>query len=260
MDGGMRMAGRTALITGAARGIGRAIAAALAAEGARVIVSDRDGDAAAAHGLAGEIRAEALDITDAARIETLARDLAADGWAPDVLVNNAAAITVGDLLHTTPEALRAVLAVNVEGTFAVTRAFLPVMIAGGGGTILNLASLAGIHGMRERFAYGATKAAIVQMTRAIAVDYVGHGIRANCICPARVRTAFVEDYVRQYYPDRAESYLEALRRYQPIGRMVEPEEVAAMALYLCAPESAAVTGGVFVIDGGVTAGDGPGAP
>ncbi|MCF8479326.1 MAG: SDR family oxidoreductase [Rhodospirillum sp.] len=256
------MTGKTALITGAARGIGHAIAKALSAEGARVIVTDREGDAVtqSAKALPGPVLARALDITDTGAILELSLSLEKEGWAPDVLVNNAAAITVGDLLHTDPAALRMVFAVNVEGTFAVTKAFLPGMIARGEGTVLNMASLAGIHAMRDRFAYGATKAAIVQMTKSIAVDFVARGIRANCICPARVRTEFIEDYVNAHYADRAESYLEALERYQPIGRMVEPAEVAAMALYLCAPESAAVTGGVFVIDGGVTAGDGPGAP
>lgn len=258
----MRMAGQTVLITGAARGIGHAIVRALVAEGACVVATDRDGAAVAASvaDLPGDIRTEALDITDRDGVAALTATLEAEGWSPDVLINNAAAITIGDLLRTEVEALRTVFTVNVEGTFSVTQAVLPGMIARGGGVVLNMASLAGVHAMRERCAYGATKAAIVQMTKSIAVDFVGQGIRANCICPARVRTEFIEDYVNKHYADRADSYRQALERYQPIGRMVEPEEVAAMALYLCAPESASVTGGVFVIDGGVTAGDGPAAP
>ena len=200
----------------------------------------------------------ALDITDIGSIERTRADMAIAGFDIDVLVNNAAAIVIGNILETSAEDLRRVLGVNVEGTFNVTKAFLPGMIERGGGVILNMASLASVWAMHERFAYSATKAAIAMMTRSIAIDFVKQGIRANCICPARVHTEFVEDYVRKYYGDQQESYMNKLSGYQPIGRMITTDEVASMAVYLCSEESAMVTGSSFVMDGGVMAGDGPG--
>lgn len=257
----MRMAGKTCLITGAARGIGLAMSQAFLAEGARVVMSDRDeaelARAAAGLGVPERTLAVPLDVTSAASIEAARAAAEEAGFAIDVLVNNAAAITIGKLLDTKADELRHLLNVNVEGLFNVTHAFLPGMIARGGGVVLNMASLAGVRAMHERFAYGATKAAIAMMTRSIAVDYVADGIRANSICPARVHTAFVEDYIARYYPGEEEERFALYSRYQPVGRMIRPDEVAAMAVYLCSDESAMVTGQTMVIDGGVTAGDQP---
>jgi NAD(P)-dependent dehydrogenase (short-subunit alcohol dehydrogenase family) len=256
-----RLLGKTVLVTGAARGIGLAMAKSFLYEGARVVLSDVNVEQLQASVLALDAGDQALavelDVTDTDSINRAAATIADAGFDINVLVNNAAAIVIGNLLQTSAADLRRVLQVNVEGTFAVSRAFLPGMIARGGGVVLNMASLASVWAMRDRFAYSASKAAIAMMTRSIAIDFVGQGIRANCICPARVQTEFVEEYVRKYYGDQQQEYMNKLSAYQPVGRMITTDEVASMAVYLCSDESAMVTGSSFVIDGGVTAGDGP---
>ena len=255
----MRLQGKKILITGAARGIGLAMSKAFVAEGAHLVMSDLDENtvkaSAAQLGAGDRVLAVRLDVTDPQSITAAESAMGKAGIEINVLVNNAAAITIGNLLATSSEDLRKVLNVNVEGTFNVTKAFLPGMIARGGGTVLNMASLASVRAMHDRFAYSASKAAIAMMTRSIAVDFVKQGIRANCICPARVHTEFVDDYVEKYYGDRKQDYMRMLESYQPIGRMIQPDEVAHMAVYLCSDESAMVTGASFVIDGGVMAGD-----
>jgi NAD(P)-dependent dehydrogenase (short-subunit alcohol dehydrogenase family) len=257
----MRLKDKTCLITGAAGGIGMAMVEAFLAEGATVVATDLDtaqlaGRCAQISG--GErVVIRRLDVTDPDGIAALEASLAAEGITVSVLVNNAAAITIGKLLDASVEDLRLVMGVNVEGLFNVTKAFLPGMIARGGGTVLNMASLASVRAMHERFVYSASKAAIAMMTRSIAVDYVKDGIRANCICPARVHTPFIENYLAKYYPGEEQERFDALSRYQPVGRMIQPSEVASMAVYLCSDESAMVTGCSFVIDGGVMAGDQP---
>tara|TARA_R110002020_G_scaffold170523_1_gene360261 strand:+ start:26184 stop:26975 length:792 start_codon:yes stop_codon:yes gene_type:complete len=257
----MRLTGKTCLITGASGGIGMAMVEAFLAQGAVVVATDLDSDKLAEQCalLAGSERvvARRLDVTDPACIAALAAQIDDEGLSINVLVNNAAAITIGKLLDATLKDLRLVFGVNVEGLFNVTKAFLPGMIERGGGTVLNMASLASIRAMHERFAYSSSKAAIAMMTRSIAVDYVKEGIRANCICPARVHTPFIENYLTKYYPGQEKERFEALSRYQPAGRMIYPAEVAAMAVYLCSEESAMVNGASFVIDGGVMAGDQP---
>jgi NAD(P)-dependent dehydrogenase (short-subunit alcohol dehydrogenase family) len=125
------------------------------------------------------------------------------------------------------------------------------MLAQGHGVILNMASIASLIGVRERFAYSMTKGAVHTMTMSIAIDYVKRGIRCNCICPARVQTPFVDGYLRQNYPGREDEMRRVLEEYQPIGRMCTPDEVAALALYLCSDEAAFVTGQAYPIDGGV---------
>lgn len=255
----MRLQGKTILVTGAARGIGLAMSKAFLREGARVVMTDIDerGVAASAAGLGGADRVLALplDVTDPDSIAAARERMTAAGFDINVLVNNAAVITVGNILNTTTEDMRRVFGVNVEGTFNVTKAFLPGMIERKGGVVLNMASLASVRAMYDRFAYGASKAAIAMMTRSIAVDFVKQGIRANCICPARVHTDLVEGYIRKYYAGQEEEYMRKYSEYQPIGRMIRPDEVAHMAVYLCSDESAMVTGAAFLIDGGVMAGD-----
>lgn len=257
----MRLAGKTCLITGAAGGIGMAMVKAFVAEGATVVATDLDADLLASQCVGiqgpGKLLARRLDVTDPAGIAGLAADLEAEGVNINVLVNNAAAITIGKLLEASLQDLRLVFGVNVEGLFNVTKGFLPGMIARGGGVVLNMASLASVRAMHARFVYGASKAAIQMMTRSIAIDYVQDGIRANCICPARVDTPFVRGYLEKYFPGEVEERYERLARYQPIGRMIRPDEVAAAAIYLCSDESAMVTGESIVIDGGVMAGDSP---
>ncbi|MCC6867696.1 MAG: SDR family oxidoreductase [Burkholderiales bacterium] len=254
----MRMQGKTALVTGAATGIGLAITQAFAREGARVAIADIDLARARAQATAlapgGAALAVRMDVADAASVDEACAELSKAGFAPDVLVNNAGVIHVGTILQTTLEDLRRVLRVNVEGVFNVTKALLPGMIERGGGAILNMASLASLTAMHDRFAYSASKAAVQMMTRSVALDFVKSGIRANCICPARVHTEMVDNYLKTSYAGKEEETFRRFSEYQPIGRMIRPDEIGHMAVYLCSDESAMVTGSSFLIDGGVLTG------
>jgi NAD(P)-dependent dehydrogenase (short-subunit alcohol dehydrogenase family) len=176
----------------------------------------------------------------AAEVESAIRGIEARRGRVDILVNNAGIAHVGDVEHAAEEDLDRLYRVNVKGLFLCTRAALPVMLRGGGGVILNLASIAGLIGVPERFAYTMTKGAVLAMTKSIAVDYMKKNIRCNCICPARVHTPFVDGYVYRQ-----------LAEYQPLGRMGNPQEVAALALYLCSDEASFITGQAYPIDGGV---------
>lgn len=253
----MRMQGKTALVTGAATGIGLAISRAFSQEGATVIVSDREleraGEVAAALP-GGPGHALHMDVADPASVHAARESLGAMGLAVNVLVNNAGIIHVGTILQAELEDLRRVYQVNVEGVFNVTRTFLPGMIERGGGTILNMASLASLTAMHDRFVYSSSKAAVMMMTKSIALDFVKQGIRANCICPARVHTEMVDNYLKTSYAGREEETFRQFSEYQPVGRMIRPEEIGHMAVYLCSDESAMVTGSAFLIDGGVMMG------
>jgi len=141
--------------------------------------------------------------------------------------------------------------VNVKGMFLSTQAALPIILKGGGGVILNMASIASLIGIPERFAYSTSKGAVLSMTRSIATDYMHKNVRCNCICPARVHTPFVDGYLKAAYPGREREMFQELSAYQPLGRMGKPEEVAQMALYLCSNEASFITGQAFPIDGGV---------
>ena len=246
---------KVALVTGAGSGIGAAIAALFARQGARVVILDvndsGDTTAAAIVSAGGEAIARRCNVADADAVARTFRDVAAELGRIDILVNNAGIAHVGTIEQTTPEDLDRLYAVNVRGLFLCSRAAVGIMLPQGGGVILNMASIASLVGVPERFAYSMTKGAVHTMTMSIAVDYVKRGIRCNCICPARVQTPFVDGYLHQHYPGREDEMRRTLEAYQPIGRMGTPEEVAALALYLCSDEAAFVTGQAYPIDGGV---------
>ena len=243
------------MVTGAGSGIGAAIAALFARQGARVVILDvnesGEATAAAIASTGGDAIARRCNVADPHEVARTFRDVAAELGRLDILVNNAGIAHVGTIEHTTPEDLDRLYAVNVRGLFLCSRAAVGIMLPRGGGVILNMASIASLVGVPERFAYSMTKGAVHTMTMSIAVDYVKRGIRCNCICPARVQTPFVDGYLRQHYPGREDEMRRALEAYQPIGRMGTPEEVAALALYLCSDEAAFVTGQAYPIDGGV---------
>jgi 2-keto-3-deoxy-L-fuconate dehydrogenase len=250
--------GKAAVVTGAGSGIGAAIARLFARRGASVAAVDRDGAAAEAivaevTAAGGRASAHACDVSEAAPVDALFRDLAAAYPRLDILVNNAGIAHVGTIEQTTPEDFDRLYRVNVFGVYLCARAVVPVMLAQGGGVILNMASIASLIGLPDRFAYSMTKGAVLTMTRSIAVDYVKRGIRCNCICPARVHTPFVDGYLARNYPGREAEMMRELSAYQPIGRMGRPEEIAQLALYLCSDEAGFVTGQAYPIDGGVTA-------
>ena len=252
------LTGKLAIVTGAGSGIGAAIAAVFARQGAHVAVVDLD--AAAGRRTADAIaqaggRADAWTC-DVARASDVDRAFAAIHAAHpriDILVNNAGISHIGTIEKTSEADLDRLYAVNVKGVFLCARAAVPIMLGQGGGVILNMASIASLIGLPDRFAYSMSKGAVLTMTRSIAVDYVKQNIRCNCICPARVHTPFVDDYVARHYAGREQEVLQQLSAYQPIGRMGTAEEVAHLALYLCSDEAAFVTGQAYPIDGGVLA-------
>ena len=245
------------LVTGAGSGIGASIAEAFAMAGGHVFIADRDtnGGGETVQRIKqhkGSAQFLEIDITREAECERIRQAVHSDFGRLDILVNNAGIGHVGTLLQTNGEDMDRLYAVNVRGTFNVTKAFLPAMVQRKSGAIINLSSIGGVVGVRDRVAYCTTKFAIAGMTKCIALDHALDGIRCNCICPGRVETPFVTARLKEY-PDPKKAYQE-MASTQAIGRMAKPEEIAAAALYLASDESAFITGTEFIIDGGWTAG------
>jgi 2-keto-3-deoxy-L-fuconate dehydrogenase len=244
-----RLAGKRCLLTAAGAGIGRATALAFAREGARVLATDVD--AAALQSLAKEdaaIRIATLDVTEPAQIGAL---VDAEP-AVDVLFNCAGWVHAGTILETGEDAWRRSFAINVDSMFRLCKALLPGMLERGRGSIVNMASAASsVKGVPNRFAYGATKAAVIGLTKAIAVDYVARGVRCNAICPGTVKSPSLEQRVAALGGDRDAVWKGFIDR-QPMGRLGTPEEIAALAVYLASDESSFTTGAIHVIDGGWT--------
>lgn len=246
--------GRHALVTGGASGIGEATVKELVRAGAFVWIADINFDAAEALAKSiGSAQALHLDVTStesiAAAVSRLSR--------LDILVNNAGIGHVGSIEQTEPEDFDRLINVNVRAVYLVTRAFLPLLFSASTsghhvGTIVNIASVAGLVGIKQRFAYCTTKGAVVAMTRQIAVEYP-KTLRINAICPGTVETPFVEGYLEKFHKDNKEEVRAELRARQPIGRLGRPEEVASMVRYLASDEAAFITGALFNIDGGWTA-------
>ena len=248
--------GKVAVVTGGGSGIGRAIATVFGRRGAHVIVLDLDEQAAgetaaaiAAEG--GGAGVERCDVSNAESVTSAFDRVVASAGRLDILVNNAGIAHVGNIEHTPEDDFDRLFRVNVKGVYLCSRAAVPVMVRQGGGVILNMASIVSFIGVADRFAYSMSKGAVLTMTKSVAVDYVKQKVRCNCICPARIRTPFVEGFVRKNYPGREQEVLQELSAYQPMGRMGTPEEVAYLALYLCSDEAAFVTGQAYPLDGGV---------
>ena len=245
-----RLAGKTALLTACAQGIGRATALAFAAEGAHVIATDLN--AAKLAEIAGpNITTRALDVLDPAAITALATEIG----AIDVLFNCAGFVHQGTILDATEAEWDFALNLNVRSMFRLIQAFLPGMIAKGSGSVVNMASAAGsIKGAPARFVYGTTKAAVIGLTKSVAADYVKSGIRCNAICPGTVQSPSLDDRIATNAV--AAGSVEAARSQfiarQAMGRLGKPEEIASLAVYLASDDAQFVTGQTIVIDGGWT--------
>jgi NAD(P)-dependent dehydrogenase (short-subunit alcohol dehydrogenase family) len=246
---------KVAAITGAGSGIGQAIALLFAKQGAHVAVLDSDADAG--RGTAERVRAGggkaaffACDVSNSAQVREVFSQVEAQLKHLDILVNNAGIAHVGNVEKTTEADFERIFSVNVKGVFLCSQAGVEIMLRGAGGVILNMASIAALVGVADRFAYSMSKGAVLTMTMSMAVDYMKK-IRCNCICPARVHTPFVDGYLNRNYPGKEKEMFDKLSEYQPIGRMGTPEEVAALALYLCSDEASFITGQAYPIDGGV---------
>ena len=242
---------KRAVITGGGSGIGKAIAQLFARQGAHVHVVDLN-DAACLQVVreireeAGRVSSHACDVARQADVEAL---MAAIGPF-DILVNNAGIAHIGKADTTSEEDFDRVMSVNVKGVYNCLHAAIPQLRANGGGVIVNMASVAGSVGIKERFAYSTAKGAVMAMTLSVAKDYLQDGIRCNSISPGRVHTPFVDGFLARNYPGREAEMFEQLSKTQPIGRMAQPDEVAALALYLCSKEAAFITGTDYPIDGG----------
>ena len=244
-----RLAGKKALVTAAAQGIGRASAEAFVREGAEVIATDLNQDVLAT--LSG-CTTRRLDVTDSAAIAALATEVG----PLDVLFNCAGIVHAGTVLECTDADWDQAFAINATAMFRTIRVFLPGMLAKGGGSIINMSSVASsVTGVPNRFAYGASKAAVIGITKSIAGDFIGKGIRCNAICPGTVESPSLRDRVRAQAKASGKAEADVLAEFegrQPMGRLGRPEEIAALAVYLASDESAFTTGTVSVVDGGWT--------
>jgi NAD(P)-dependent dehydrogenase (short-subunit alcohol dehydrogenase family) len=248
-----RLDGKVALITGAASGIGNAIAKQFAASGATVRILDLDDRAAseAAQRIidwGGSATSHQCDVTDQKQVQDVFQTVVAQGPL-NILVNNAGVSHIGTVESTTEADFDRVYRVNVKGVYNCTQATIKFMKETGG-VILNMASIAGSAALADRFAYSTSKGAVIAMTFSVAKDYLKHGIRCNCISPARVHTPFVDGYLKQYYPGREAEMFGKLSASQPIGRMGKAEEVAYLALFLCSDQASFLTGVDYPLDGG----------
>ncbi len=249
-----RLENKVAVITGAASGIGLAIAQRFSREGAFVHLLDLQGDAAeteteAIRQSGNQAAAHPCDMTQQQQVvEVLA---AIQQLHPiNIMVNNAGIGFVGNLEKTAEADFDRLYRVNVKGVYNGLFAAVPLMKTNGGGVILNMASVVASVGIPDRFAYTMTKSAVLGMTLSVALDYLGEGIRCNCISPARIHTPFVDGFLAKNYPGREAEMFEKLAQSQPIGRMGTPEEVANLALFLCSEEAGFITGCDFPLDGG----------
>ena len=248
---------KTALVTGAGSGIGASIAETFARAGAFVYVTDREEKGghqtvSRIHAAGGKAEFLSLDVSSEESCEQVWTKIDSEDRFVNILVNNAGVGHVGTMLQTNGADLDRLYAVNVRGVFNVSKAFLPDMLSRKAGVIINIASIGGVVGIRDRLAYCTTKFAVVGLTKSMALDHARDGIRVNCICPGRVETPFVAARLKEY-PDPKKAY-EEMAATQALGRMGKPDEIAAAALYLASDEAAFITGTAFLIDGGWSAG------
>lgn len=244
---------KRAVVTGGGSGIGKAIATILAKQGAEVHIIELGLEQA--ESTLQEIKADgnsafsyACDVSDHAAVASVFNQIG----KINILVNNAGIAHIGKADTTDETDFDRVMRVNVKGVYNCLNAAIPQIKLSGGGVIINMASIAALIGLPDRFAYSTAKGAVKAMTMSVAKDYINENIRCNSISPARVHTPFVDGFLQKNYPDNIDEMFEKLSKTQPIGRMAKPEEVGALALYLCSDEASFITGCDYPIDGGFT--------
>ena len=247
-----RLQGKVALVTAAGQGIGRAIAEAFAAEGSSVIATDVDESKLDGSRSAKRLK---LDARSTASVEALAKQIAAEYGAVDVLVNCAGYVHHGSVLECSEQDWDFSFDVNVKSMHRTIKAFLPGMLGRKAGAIVNISSaVSSIRGVPDRYAYGATKAAVIGLTKAVAADFIRQGIRANAICPGTIESPSLEGRIRERSQRTGKSIAEVERAFverQPMGRLGRPEEVAALAVFLASDEASYITGQAHLVDGGM---------
>lgn len=250
-----RLCGKVVVVTGGGSGIGEAICSKFSAEGASLAVLDLNKEAAECTvdsirkngGIAHPFR---CDVTDINSIRAALDAIEQACGRLTTLVNNAGIAHIGNIENTSAKDLDRIYQVNVKGVYNCSQIAISLLKQHGGGSIINIASVAATTGIPDRFAYSLSKGAVMMMTRSIACDYLKYNIRCNCISPARVHTPFVDRYLREHYPGREQEMFEKLAATQPLGRMGRPEEVSSLAVFLVSDESTFVTGANYEIDGG----------
>ena len=243
---------KVTIITGGGSGIGEAMCKHFADKKAKVIILDNN--EAEGRRVSQENKSDFIkcDISDESSVDDAFNQIERNYGRIDILINNAGIAHIGKITETNPEDFDRIIKINVRGAYLCTRASINSMIKNNKGCILNMASVASNLGIPDRFAYSTSKGAVYTMTLSVARDYVDQGIRCNCICPARVHTPFVDNYLKNNYPGEEKEMFAKLEATQPIGRMAKPEEIAALAGYICSDEAAFVAGSAFDIDGGFT--------
>ena len=247
--------GKVAIVTGGGKGIGESICKIFAKQGAIVHLLDKDED----NGLrvSMQIRNKKgmavfhpIDLTKHKKVGKLFKKIYKQAGSLDILVNNAGIGYIGDVEKTTPEVLDKLYETNVKSVYSCLHYGIKYMKKSGGGAIVNLASIASVIGLKDRFAYSMSKGAVYTMTFSVAKDYIQDRIRCNAVGPARVHTPFVDGYLKANYPGKEREMFDILSKSQPLGRMGKPEEVAQLITYLCSDEAGFVTGSFYPIDGG----------
>ena len=249
------LAGKTAIVTGAGSGIGQAIAIALAKQGAFVHVLEIDLNAAndtaeRIRSAGGQAEVVKCDIANHSQVQEVFDKLGSERGRLDCLVNNAGIAHVGNITNTSEEDFDRVMSVNLKGVFNCLKGGVKLMLKSGGGTIVNIASTVATMAINDRLAYSTSKGGVLAMTYSVAKDHLHDNIRCNAILPGRIHTPFVDGFIAKNYPDNQAEIFKKLSEYQPIGRMGKPEEVAAIAVFLCSDEASFITGSPFPVDGG----------